>query len=102
MLKNFRTFHIAVEFYRAVHRLKLPGHLRAQLDRAASSVVLNLGEGAGRRSPADQRRFFDIAYASVKESQTVLYIAVPPTHPVFQLADKLAAHAYRLVERSGV
>ena len=54
MLKNFRTYLLAVEFYRLVSSLKLPGHLQEQCRRASSSIVLNLAEGAGRATKADQ------------------------------------------------
>jgi len=41
----------------------LPGKLAAkdQLDRASTSVVLNLAEGNGKRSHPDRCRYFDIA-----------------------------------------
>ncbi len=42
-MRNFRTYDLAVQFYRATKSMELPGHLRSQLLRAASSVVLNLG-----------------------------------------------------------
>ena len=96
MLKNFRTYHLSVALYRSTRTLRLPSHLRSQLDRAASSVTLNLAEGAGRRTTADQRRFFDIAFASVKEVQAILDLANDPSSQVIELADKLAAHIHKL------
>ena len=36
----------------------------AQLDRARTSIVLNIPEGNGRFTPADRCKFFDIARAS--------------------------------------
>jgi four helix bundle protein len=39
-----------------------------QLDRARSSIVLNIPEGNGRFTPADRCRFFDIARGSGLES----------------------------------
>ena len=41
--------------------------LRDQLDRAASSTVLNLAEGVGRSTAADQARCFAIARGSALE-----------------------------------
>ena len=32
----------------------LPGEIRPQMERAMASVVLNIAEGAGRWTPADQ------------------------------------------------
>jgi len=45
MLKNFRTYQLAVQLYRQSAVLKLPAHLRDQLLRAASSAALNTAEG---------------------------------------------------------
>jgi four helix bundle protein len=42
-------------------------HLRDQAERASMSVVLNIAEGAGRRSPKDKRGFYAIARGSATE-----------------------------------
>jgi hypothetical protein len=44
MLTNFRTYQLAVQFYRQIKRLKLPAHLSNQLLLAAHSIALNLAE----------------------------------------------------------
>ena len=98
MRKNFRTYDLAVEFYKLCEELTLKRHLRDQLDRAASSVALNLAEGSGRSSKKEQKRFFDIAMASLRESQAVLDLAVPEDSQVAKCADKLAAHLYNLIQ----
>jgi four helix bundle protein len=48
------------------------GALRDQLDRASVSVVLNIAEGAGRRTAADKAHFFTIARGSPTECAVVL------------------------------
>lgn len=95
MRRNFRTYNLALEFYRLAGRLLLPRCLREQLQRAASSIVLNLAEGTGRASPADQKRFFTIAFGSLRECQAILDLS--PDIEAAACADKLAAHLYCLI-----
>lgn len=97
MLKNFRTFHLSIVFYHQVTILKLPPHLKDQLLRAASSISLNLSEGSAKSSSRDQRRFFEIAFGSLQESQAILLLAVEDSHQIVKTADHLAASLYRLV-----
>lgn len=47
-----------------------------QLDRASTSIVLNLAEGNGKRSPADRSRYFDIARGSTLECAATLDVLV--------------------------
>ena len=96
MIENFRTYSIAVEFYRLTGALRLPGFLQDQCRRASSSIALNLAEGAGRSSKADQARFFSIAFGSLRECQAILELADPDSK-VMALSDKLAAHLYKLI-----
>ncbi len=46
----------------------LPGEIGPQMERALVSVVLNIAEGAGRWSAADQRRHYQIASGSATEA----------------------------------
>jgi four helix bundle protein len=78
MQNNFRTYQLAVEFYRAIKPLKMEGHLKDQLRRAASSVVLNLAEGAGRGSKVDQRRFYQIAMGVFEKAKPALNLLMNP------------------------
>lgn len=98
MMKNFRTYHIAVEFYRASSKTKFPSHLREQFSRASSSIVLNLAEGAGRFGAKDQRRFYSIAFASLRECQAILVLADVRDSQIEEIADRLAAHIFRLIK----
>lgn len=46
-----------------------------QIRRAALSVHLNIGEGASRKSPAERKRFYEIARGSVIEIDAALDVA---------------------------
>ena len=95
---NFRTYKIAVEFYRVASGLNLERALKSQLNRAASSIALNLAEGYGRINKADKKRFYRIAFGSLRECQAILTLADLEDSSALALADKLAAHTYRLIE----
>ncbi|MEZ4754285.1 MAG: four helix bundle protein [Bdellovibrionota bacterium] len=99
-MKNFRTFRLAVEFYQLASKLKVQQPLRNQLDRAASSIALNLAEGRGKRTTKDQVRFFSIAMGSLRECQAVLILAELENHPAWEKSDDLGAHLYRLIQNA--
>ena len=100
-MKHFRTLNLAVEFYRTVEGLKLASHLRTQLLRASSSIALNLAEGRGRGSVKDQKRFFQMAFGSVRECQAIMMLAGQGEGtPLWEQLDSLAAHLYKLIQRA--
>ena len=68
---HLRAFHQAVEYYQLCRKLRLPSFLKTQLQRAASSIALNLSEGSGKNSPAERRRYFTIAMGSIRECQAI-------------------------------
>lgn len=43
------------------------GEVKDQLDRASTSIPLNIAEGNGKYNPKDRCRFFDIAHGSALE-----------------------------------
>jgi four helix bundle protein len=47
----------------------------SQIRRAALSVHLNIAEGSSRRSPAERKRYFEIARGSVIEIDAALDVA---------------------------
>ena len=69
------VYRIALEFHTITGRL-VPkrgcAELRDQLDRASISIVLNIAEGCGRRSPADKARFYSMARGSATECAAIL------------------------------
>ena len=50
-----------------LERLPKSAAVQNQLDRARTSIVLNIPEGNGRFAPADRCKFFDIARGSALE-----------------------------------
>jgi four helix bundle protein len=101
MIKNFRTLDRAVEFYRLSKTLCLAKHLRDQLSRAASSVVLNLAEGSGKSSMAEKRRYYEIAMGSLRECEAVLILADKEQSELAMKLDCVAAHLYKLIQSTG-
>jgi len=97
-MTTFRTLELAVEFYRQTQTQKVPTHLRDQLDRAASSVSLNLAEGNAKFSFKDKARIYQIAYGSLRESQTILRLAGLPGEEIDAISKHLASSLYRLIE----
>jgi len=69
------VYRIALEFQAIAVKL-VPkrgfAELRDQLDRASISIVLNIAEGCGRRSPADKGRFYAMARGSATECAAIV------------------------------
>ena len=99
-MKNFRTFDLAVTFYRQVEQAQVSGHLREQLRRAAESIALNLAEGRGRPTRREQIRFFSIAMGSLRECQAALTLAGLQGGGAWRACDHLAASLYRLIKNA--
>lgn len=99
-LSNFRSYQLSIRFYREALRLKLPSHLRDQMLRASSSVVLNLSEGSAKGTVKDRARFYRIALGSQRECAAILELLPQCELEVASLCDQLGAHVYRLVHAS--
>ena len=52
------------------------GDVKDQLDRASTSIPLNIAEGNGKYSPKDRCRFFDTAHGSALECAAGLDVLV--------------------------
>jgi four helix bundle protein len=97
-MKNFRTLELAIEYNQQIQKLKISGHLRDQILRATSSIALNLSEGNAKFSAPEKKRFYKIAYASLKESQTALRLLNIEDKAVIEESDHLGASIYKLLK----
>ena len=98
MLHQFRSYKLAVDFYRMAQTLKAPHHLKDQLMRAASSIALNLSEGSAKDSRADRRRFYRIALGSVRECEAIVELLAPSSEFLATDIDILARHVCKLCQ----
>lgn len=78
-MSNFIAYNVALDLVRSLRPIveQLRSHssnLADQVERAGTSLVLNLGEG-NRRAGKDPRRFFVIAQGSASEIQAALDVA---------------------------
>ena len=97
MLTKFKSYQIAIEFHKECLKLEVPSYLKDQFYRASSSVALNLAEGSGKGTTRDKIKFFFIALGSLRESQACLEF-IPHSAEMADLADKLGAHIYSLIQ----
>lgn len=97
-MKTFRTLDLAIEFHEKVERIGYAGNLRDQLMRAASSIALNLAEGNSKSSVKEKKRFYQTAYGSLKECQTIFVLMKNKDQGLDQLADHLGASLYKLTK----
>ena len=95
MLKNFRCYQMAKEIHQLTEKLPIKGEVRSQLSRATLSIVLNLAEGSGKFEKKEQKRFFKIAFASIRETQAILDLL--ENQEVVAKVDSLAAATWRLI-----
>ena len=70
--EKLNVYQEALRFYAwsepILERLPKSADVRDQLDRARTSVVLNIPEGNGKFTPPDRYRFFDTSRGSALES----------------------------------
>src|ERR1700690_3565765 len=100
MLKDFDAYQLAKKFYQACKTVKVPPFLRDQLHRASASIVLNIAEGSGKRTYQDQRRFYAIAFGSLRECRGVLDMEQINGPELNKLADQLSAILYVLSRKA--
>ena len=98
--ERLEVYQVAMEFFKLTLEIikQLPpgnADLADQLNRASQSSLQNIGEGAGKRTPADCRKYFDNARGSAMECGVHLDIC-----SAGKLADpKLVERGKGLLER---
>lgn len=96
-MTTFRTLELAIQFNQKVEQVKIKGHLRDQLLRACTSIALNLSEGNAKQSVKEKKRYYQTAYASLKECQTIFRLIGSTNSELEKFADHLGASLYRLM-----
>jgi four helix bundle protein len=89
-------------------RLPANASVRDQLDRAGTSIPLNLAEGNGKFSIKDRARYFQTSHGSALECAAALDVAVAKTHlstedagPLKAQLEEIVAMLLALLERHG-
>jgi len=98
MHQNFKTLELAILLHKKVAPLEIPFYQKEQLQRASQSIALNLSEGAGRFTSSEKKRFYRIAFGSLRETQTILKMLELKDEEILALADKTAASLYKLIK----
>jgi four helix bundle protein len=83
------------------------GDVKDQLDRAATSISLNIAEGNGKYTPKDRCRFFDTAHGSALECAGALDVLVAKgkatpeqTHDGRQILQKIVRMLMGLIKKN--
>ena len=97
MLKDFRIYVTAIQFYQLCKPLRLLPHAKDQLLRASSSIGNNVGEGYGRIGIKDKKRFYRIALGSVRECGTIFAQETITDPTLLDMIDFLGGGLYKLV-----
>ena len=65
-MQKFKTYQLAINFYRNSRNLNLREPLKNQFHRASLSIVLNLAEGSAKPTAKDRRKFYRISLGSLR------------------------------------
>ena len=94
LMKKFKTYYLATQFYHKSNRLNLRGPMRNQFQRACLSIVLNLAEGSAKSSNRERRKFYEISLDSLREVQAILTLI--NHQKLIREADRLGVFLYKL------
>jgi four helix bundle protein len=87
---------MAKEFHWACRDAKIARYHQDQLLRASSSVALNLAEGSAKRTELEQRRYYNIALASLRECEAILELERVESPELRKSVDGLGAILFTL------
>jgi four helix bundle protein len=103
-MQNFRTYNLALDFYRACNKLSSNRGQdyvwKDQFKRASLSILLNIAEESGKPTEKDRRRFYSISMGSLRETQSLLMIA-ENSQALQKQADQLGGLLYKLIQNPG-
>lgn len=97
MNQNFKTLELAIELHLLLKKIYLPPYQKDQLNRASQSIALNLSEGAARFTVNEKRRFYRMAFGSLRETQLIIKLADIKDIRIVEIADKTGASLYKLL-----
>jgi four helix bundle protein len=100
MLSKFTAYQLAKELFERCKALKIHRIFKDQLFRASSSVALNLAEGSGKKTPADQKRFYSIAQGSLRETHAIIDLNGVNDPKILDLIDQLGAILFTLINKN--
>ncbi len=95
-MENFRTYQLAIIFFKECEKIKLTGPAKNQFERAVLSIVLNLAEGSAKPSQKQRKQFYSISLGSFKEVRAIMQLYPQQTETIAKTADILGAHLYKL------
>lgn len=99
-MKNFKTYNLAVDFYENCQNQKFKNRvIKDQFERASLSICLNIAEGWGRVTEKDRRKFYSIAFGSLREVQCLLHLM--KSNELSKQADQLGGYLYQLLRNPG-
>ena len=98
LMKKFKTYQLAIQFYHISKDLDLKGPMRNQFQRALLSIPLNLSEGSAKSSAKERRRVYEISLGSLREVQTILNLV--NHQQLIKEADKLGGYIYKLCQNT--
>lgn len=100
--QKLEVYQLALEYLDRIYDLtkNFPGdekyNLTSQLQRAATSIVLNIAEGSTGQSDAEQNRFLGLALRSYLETVACLDIAVRRAYLTTNRLDEIRGFGHHL------